>query len=73
MNIPKRLNDIKQKVEEYVGNYGRRSYIYQTYTPLAAVDKEFARYLFKKYKDIYNQKVAERLEEILKDKPALSD
>lgn len=66
LNIPQRLDKVREKVEEYVGGYGRGKYLYPVYQLLAKADLEFGRKLLKKFGDFYNPKIAENIAAILK-------
>jgi len=58
LNVPKRLNEIKNKVDFFLGNFGRAKYILPIYRATANADMQYAREIFKKYGkkyDFYSQ------------------
>ncbi len=65
LNIKSRLGSVKSKVEEFLGGYGRGRYLTPTYAALAAVDRDYARTVFAKYRDGYHPRVADNLAEML--------
>jgi len=65
LNIPSRLNEVKQDVVEYLKDYGRAKYIIPVYTLSADVNSSFAKEQFNKNKANYNPRVVKSLEKII--------